>query len=280
MPGAFRSTQTSRSRFISGIAVLASFAAVAGVGGLVVAGPRDAVRAMGIEQRLIAIDNSPIRIHPRTTVGQSCDECHVVDRTTSHPVDVTPSMRVPAGLPLENSRVTCLTCHTDPSTASPPSAAMLRGSGSVAALCAQCHTGAASPGHGVHGNSLIRAHLAGDLGHRGPAGSGRAGDLDSESQSCMACHDGSVAGDAGSHLSDRGRGDFGEQDHPIGMVYSESHAKNPDVRLVPKSRLSKQVRLFDQAVGCGSCHNVYSKQPKLLVMSNHGSQLCLSCHVE
>ena len=57
-------------------------------------------------------------------------------------------------------------------------------------------------------------------------------------------------------------------------------AQNPAVRLVDAARLDGRIRLFDQAVGCGSCHSVYSMQPKLLVTSNLRSRLCLSCHVE
>ncbi|MCC6676430.1 MAG: hypothetical protein IT436_04740 [Phycisphaerales bacterium] len=51
------------------------------------------------------------------------------------------------------------------------------------------------------------------------------------------------------------------------------------IDVVPAAALDRRIRLFDRTVGCGSCHNVYSQQSKLLVMSNQGSQLCLKCHV-
>jgi hypothetical protein len=74
---------------------------------------------------------------------------------------------------------------------------------------------------------------------------------------------------------------FGEPgDHPIGVQYRATRSSGDEVRLVPANRLDKRVRLFDNTVGCGSCHSVYSKQSNQLVMSNLGSKLCLTCHAE
>lgn len=96
----------------------------------------------------------------------------------------------------------------------------------------------------------------------------------------MGCHDGATAGDAGVHAGSR-RTDSGvPKEHPIGVVYRSHHDQVDPVTLVDRRRLDARVRLFNETVGCGSCHSVYSKQDKLLVMSNQQSRLCLSCHVE
>lgn len=96
----------------------------------------------------------------------------------------------------------------------------------------------------------------------------------------MACHDGASASDAGLHgLGARRDGQFSRtQEHPIGVRYQNNRER--EIRLVNPASLDKRVRLFDQTVGCGSCHSVFSKQKQLLVMDNLGSRLCLSCHVE
>lgn len=65
--------------------------------------------------------------------------------------------------------------------------------------------------------------------------------------------------------------------HPIGTEYP-AHARRGAKSMVPRSRLDGRIRLFDNMVGCGSCHSPYSQEKKLLVIDNRGSQLCLSCH--
>ena len=43
--------------------------------------------------------------------------CHQMPTGLSHPVGVTPSMAVPAGLPLDAGRVSCTTCHDEQAAA-------------------------------------------------------------------------------------------------------------------------------------------------------------------
>jgi predicted CXXCH cytochrome family protein len=69
--------------------------------------------------------------------------------------------------------------------------------------------------------------------------------------------------------------------HPVGGGTTLSDPRRQEQsRLVSVASLDQRIRLFDKAVGCGSCHSVYSKNAQLLVMSNDKSRLCLSCHIE
>ncbi len=208
-----------------------------------------------------------------TTAG-SCTQCHTFDPVLSHPVGVRPSMAVPAGFPLENGQISCTTCHTDEQHASGGSGAMLRPGMDQANMCQQCH--AAGTGRAIHHGSPMKAHLAGSELHF--TRSRPAVPATEETRDCMACHDGSIAMDAGSHRvqidSDMGSSD----DHPVGVLYRSAPGRSEAIILKDAARLDRRVRLFSSTVGCGSCHSVYSKQKALLVMENRGSRLCLQCH--
>ncbi len=151
---------------------------------------------------------------------------------------------------------------------------MLRDSGSVAGLCEQCHE--AKIARRTHANGALKAHLSG-AGASGGLNRTLAGPQE-ETRECMACHDGSVAKDAGSHRlkldSDLGSSD----DHPVGIAYRSNTGRQDPVILKDASRIDHRVRLFSATVGCGSCHSIYSREKSLLVMNNSGSRLCLQCH--
>ena len=210
---------------------------------------------------------------------QRCDACHAFDSGFSHPTGVVPSMAVPSSFPLEDGRMSCLTCHTDEATRPHGShaagrAEMLREGTSAAGLCSSCHQPGRGAKRGFHGSDLVRAHL-----QTATWKSAAAGAMDSESRSCVACHDGSMATDAGGHgMSGSSFGSSG--DHPIAVDYRSRPATrdSDEIRLVSMGALDRRIRLFDRTVGCGSCHSVYSGRQDLLVMPNIRSQLCLSCH--
>lgn len=217
----------------------------------------------------IALAGTDIRID-----GKRCEECHTFDDGFSHPVNIVPGMRVPAGLPLESGRMSCLTCHDPAAPHGRGAGDMLRPTATGVSLCAECHTQSDQRTRSVHGFGLETAHYR--TGKSQDAHTFGIGRLDKESETCMGCHDGTTASDAGSHalpgfsMADR-------SDHPIGITYRQTN-KGSEFRLVDPNRLDKRVRLFDQAVGCGSCHSPYSKQDDLLVMSNVQSRLCMACH--
>lgn len=211
----------------------------------------------------------------------SCDQCHKLDPLFSHPVGVTPSMDVPEQLPLDHGRVTCLTCHDVEMNHAKASGPMLREVSGVGSICQECHDSPGRDWRSAHGAGLEKAHLK-------PAGKSLADDiresadgLDEESTTCVTCHDGTFGGDAGGHrnmspVEERTQ----RSDHSVGVEYRSRRSFGDDIRLVEPMRLDKRVRLFGRTVGCGSCHSPYSNQSKLLVLSNQGSRLCLSCHIQ
>lgn len=208
-------------------------------------------------------------------LGESrCADCHAQVGTLSHPVDVQPSMTVPANLPLDQGRMVCTTCHDVEAGRGP---ALLReDSESTIALCAQCHDRGRGDRAEAHALGTARAHLDGP---REGIRSGRGGTrLDQESESCMSCHDGTVASPGSVRTGPAGPMNamrlIGGQ-HPIGAV---QRPRGVDDNLVHASRLDPVVRLFDGRVGCGSCHSPYAGDGALLVMSNERSRLCLECH--
>lgn len=214
----------------------------------------------------------------RGVIADSCTQCHRMEPLFSHPVGIRPRMPTPQHLPLDGGVMTCGTCHDADAGHRSGSGAMLR-SPTAAALCAQCHAETGSASATPHAAGLGRAHLdtSGTLGRSTLAIT--HGILDSESESCLSCHDGSAAGDAGVHTARRTPG-ADPSDHPFGVPYRDNPRQDGAIRLVRTTNLDPRVRLFDRKVGCGSCHSVYSPQPDHLVMSNLQSRLCLSCHIE
>ena len=205
---------------------------------------------------------------------RDCASCHRFEAALSHPVDLRPSMAIPASLPLENGRITCQTCHdAGPGHSAGSGGVALRVTGLAGGICMACHQRSTDP-ESAHATGMsMRAHLR----------STKARDdglLDPESQSCIACHDGTAAADTG--VGSRGHDRIeAEQSHPIGVRYTaQRSSRRGDGALVPANALDPRLRLFGQAVGCGTCHSLYSRQDKHLVMSNLKSRLCLSCHVE
>jgi predicted CXXCH cytochrome family protein len=173
-------------------------------------------------------------------------------------------------MPMEQGRITCLTCHDGQAAQGHEQRAsrgnpLLRGGEDGPAFCARCHVQTQPPGHKT------------DYPWAHPTAQRRvSGKVDQESAACMTCHDGTIASDAGSHSQPPGLAQ--SPDHAVGTLFAAK--PGGELVLVPTSRLDRRVRLMDGKLGCGSCHNVYTRQPNILVMNNRGSQLCLTCHVE
>ena len=217
-----------------------------------------------------------------------CDQCHHFDEGFTHPIGVAPKA-APASLPLDDGRMTCLTCHDERATQAHDRDAhrgemFLRGEGSAAALCNECHD-ARSGGRAAAHATLSRAHLR---SNERLAAALRAelasapGTLDAESASCLACHDGSVARDVDVSVARRAaptQGGMGTS-HPLGVVQKPSNSPVGSMSLRGAPALDPRIRLFDERIGCGSCHSPYSHELRLLVMSNDHSALCLSCHID
>lgn len=208
------------------------------------------------------------------TSASSCITCHAFEKGQTHPVNVPPSMSVPSQLPLERGMVTCNTCHESrPNHASTKETVGLRVAAS--GLCVQCHQVNSPTNKAVHAMAIGKAHLLPEM-----PGRGRSATLgfDAETKNCTGCHDGTSGMDAGSH-GGRMAGLEGTGDHPMGIpLRATARTRDGDFHIA--RTVDKKIRLFDGKIGCGSCHSPYSKEPAQLVMSNRGSKLCLSCHVQ
>lgn len=72
---------------------------------------------------------------------------------------------------------------------------------------------------------------------------------------------------------------FLDGSHPIGIEYPADGYHGPlGAAYHPARQLDERIRLVDGRVECISCHSPYSDIEHQLVMPNHGSALCLSCH--
>jgi predicted CXXCH cytochrome family protein len=105
---------------------------------------------------------------------------------------------------------------------------------------------------------------------------------------CLGCHDGAVAtsviGSAHAMLAGVREGfsvpdGFVWRDHPIGVPYPTSDRQYRPLSFVS---VDGKVRLPEGRLECISCHDPHdaSGVPKMLVMSNRRSALCLTCHVK
>jgi predicted CXXCH cytochrome family protein len=104
---------------------------------------------------------------------------------------------------------------------------------------------------------------------------------------CLGCHDGTVAtatiGSAHAMLAGVRQGfavtdDFVWRDHPIGIEYPSDPQEY-------RSRASVEaagIPLPEGRIECISCHDPHNERglDHLLVVSNKGSRLCLTCHVK
>lgn len=233
-------------------------------------------------------------------LAAACDTCHVVDPTFSHPVDFYPDKSIPEHLPLFDGRMTCLTCHQAPDGDTHAFAAargqpLLRGPGPGPMFCVQCHAKDEDDRFTGHGTAVSRAHLrwpgdwrGGDQEDAGRADTERADTfepashgaaqlsrrnagnglrLDTESRACLACHDGASAQGIG-------------HSHPLGVKHDPMrYARDGGGRrLAWAGSLDRRIRLFDGHIGCGSCHNPYSPERKLMAVANDHGQLCINCH--
>lgn len=201
--------------------------------------------------------------------------------TSNHPVNVRPSaaVSIPTGWPLaSDGTITCITCHDGFPTAERPAASTLRGDADSPAFCVSCHTERGPrTSKGMHWRAVSRAHPGSD------AAESRGGtESETMSQSCLECHDGVSASDAGHEASaGRGGGFVGDRsrNHPVGVRYPANGTRGVEVPLRPASQLPRSIRLPNGKVSCISCHDVYGRGDHRLTVPIEGSRLCMTCHV-
>lgn len=203
-----------------------------------------------------------------------CNHCHEIPGLNSHPSQIIPTMPMPAGFPLDwQGRMTCATCHDPHLDEWGINPQLLRGEVTGRSFCALCHSELQQSGAQHRIAEIVHAKNA-----LTPTQVELSGTLDRVSLECIICHDGSV----GKAIDYRNAGEetltFTGQSlsHPIGMNYHEATQQKQGLR--PVENLSPLITLVDGKVGCSSCHNQYSDERAMLVISNRGSALCMQCH--
>jgi predicted CXXCH cytochrome family protein len=159
-------------------------------------------------------------------------------------------------------------------------------------VCIVCHT----PHNAQAGAAPLWNHSATGTTfalYGSPTFNGAIAQPGGASKACLSCHDGTVAldafgGAAGSTFLSGSTllGSDLTNDHPVSFVFDSALAAtdgglhNPAT--TPSGLLStiRADLLFNDKVECASCHDVHNayNQPSLLVKSNAGSALCLTCH--
>ncbi|MDP2168333.1 MAG: cytochrome c3 family protein [Thermodesulfovibrionales bacterium] len=204
-----------------------------------------------------------------------CAGCHRRGmKTASHPVGILPGItRIPQGMPLENGRLTCNTCHNIHAkrfTAFGEKSYFLRTTARGRDFCAACHT--VDPLLAGHKELLDAAHMG-----RRYTVTDASQSIDGLSLECLSCHDSSV-GSLSDYIAGAGYWEHLRGPHPIGVNYETSRRMSGGLK--PASRLSKKIRFFDGRIGCGTCHDPFSGLSAQLVMDNTESRLCSECHFD
>jgi predicted CXXCH cytochrome family protein len=134
--------------------------------------------------------------------------------------------------------------------------------------------------------------------YNSPTMNATTGQPDGVSKACLSCHDGTVAldsfGGSTGGTTIGGTANFGTDlanDHPVSFAYTNTLATTDGGLHPPTSTASGITQsgtiaadmLFgtgNTQVECASCHDVHNAAnlPFLLLKSNAGSALCLTCH--
>ncbi|MDA3786897.1 MAG: hypothetical protein PF503_00135 [Desulfobacula sp.] len=206
----------------------------------------------------------------KSITASVCEKCHTDRRQKlSHPIEVLPEKAIPADMTLVNGRMSCITCHfVHPFSVNNKkfSRYFLRRPGRGMFFCSACHK------IDEKGHIVFEKIHTGSFKVTNPEGT-----LDDYTLQCIECHDRlidrtSLTGGSGKwkHFSLK-------LNHPVGISLGSVAAKKPK-DFNPPGSLPEEVRLFNGKIGCGTCHNVYSKEKYMLVTDNFKSRLCRQCH--
>jgi len=213
--------------------------------------------------------NDLMNIKPRITYA--CETCHAnLKQTQSHPTDIYPMLSIPKDMPLTQGKLTCITCHY----VHPKKKKLfvrkpyfLRRLVRGPLFCNVCH------------EFDKKGHIALEEVHPGSyKQTDRKTRIDRMSLGCIECHDTYLT----EPVKSLGAGTwnhYSKLNHPIGISYKRISSKKMR-GFRPAGMLGKEIRLYDGKIGCGTCHNIYSKRKFMLPMDNMYSKLCLECHIK
>lgn len=210
----------------------------------------------------------------KAPITQLCIQCHKnITLTSSHPVDIyVVSAKIPPGLPLEEKKITCNTCHNiheNRFTSFGKKTFYLRVILDKQDFCMLCHD--ITLKENKHAELISIAHQSKRYVVT------RKDPVDPLSLECISCHDGITSKNASFELTG-GIWRHKTNSHPIGSNYRRAQMRKGN--LVPIEKLNKNVQLFNGRLGCCSCHSIYSKNHSLLVINNSKSELCFACHIK
>jgi predicted CXXCH cytochrome family protein len=97
----------------------------------------------------------------------------------------------------------------------------------------------------------------------------------SSSKLCLSCHDGTLAGDTGSHLGANSKvGIDLTRSHPVSVEYRTDFTSGCR-KLTPPAGITP-LKLYNRKIECLSCHDIHGQNPAKLRMSKR--ELCFRCH--
>ncbi len=216
----------------------------------------------------IDVKNNPEEKKP--VLSSVCSNCHA-DRgqSLSHPYDIPPETDVPADMPLVDGKLTCITCHfVHPVSVRHKAYTRyrLRRPGRGAIFCSACHR-IDEKGHmyfeNIHQGSYRKTNTFGAL--------------DEYTLQCIECHDRHITDPSERMGSGKWKHFSSKLNHPVGIPFTKIASGKPRKFNSP-NLLPGEIRLYNGKIGCGTCHNVFSKEKRMLVLSNYKSRLCLECH--
>jgi predicted CXXCH cytochrome family protein len=245
---------------------------------------------------LIARPTKPLAAESETCLG--CHDGSVADSRRevwlehSHKTGVMPpkEMKVPEGLPLEDGRLACRTCHTahaNKESGSLKDAVFLRMPNEMGQMCKACHADkSGGPETGTHPLAEMKFELPKELAaagsHAGPA---------NKQVVCQTCH--GAHGTKADHLLVMGTESSQlclschEKVRPAMWAPDapHEHPQNPPLRTDAQRKAIKDMGTHAGADGtmiCLSCHKLHHGQAGRAMLADTltNSALCLRCHPE
>lgn len=219
----------------------------------------------------ISINTDPQKINGN--ISGSCALCHKdLSETISHPTDISPKIRIPSDMPLIEGKLTCITCHeihSSPLNVKGERSYFLRKQEAGMLFCSSCH----EINKSWHIDAIESAHNKARFTEKDTRTH-----IDPISLLCIQCHD-SYIEEGTAYLGSGIWMHSTSSEHPIGISYEDASLEKWR-KFRPPAMLDKAIRLYDGKIGCGTCHDIYSREKDKLVMNNRGSKLCLQCHIK